>query len=178
MVRDEGLLFDSSYDLWAIDHGACGFPRKPELNDVALLPNGLLEVPITNVVARGVRGGLRNFDLASLAATEMIAVIEQMWASGLRVCTSITHSFRLLRNTNVQYRGARLDPMNLHRLRALCRWLAENRDRVRVSTFRDLPAARWRGELTAAPAPRYASPPAWASAARLAVQAIKDRGAI
>jgi hypothetical protein len=179
LLFEEGFLFDSSYNLWAIDHGLCGFPREPALNDVALLPNGLLEAPVTNLMARGIRGGLRNFDLASLGATEMIAVIEEMWASGARVCTSLTHSFRLLYSDNVQYLGARLDPMNLHRVRALCRWLNENRDRVRVSTYRDLPAERWRRELSQGPIHReLPSPPAWASAARLAVQAIKDRGAI
>jgi hypothetical protein len=179
VLPQQGFLFDSSYNLWAIDHGLCGFPREPALNDVALLPNGLLEVPVTNLVAKGIRGGLRNFDLASLGTTEMIAVIERMWASGARVCTSLTHSFRLLYSNNHQYRGARLDPMNLHRVRALCRWLAENRDRVRVSTYRDLPAEQWMRELSReAPLPEFPSPPAWASAARLAVQAIKDRGAI
>lgn len=175
----EGLMIDSSYNLWAIDHGACGFSRHPPLNDVAFLPNGLLEVPVTNLVARGLRGGLRNFDLASLNTSEMIAVIEQMWASGARVVSSLTHSFRLLRTTNVQYRGARLDPVNLHRVRALCRWLRDNRDRVQVCTFHDLPLQRWRKELGPAPSkPALPSPPAWASATRLALQAIKDRGAI
>jgi hypothetical protein len=178
-LAQEGLQFDSSYNVWAIDVGICGFERTPELNDVALLSNGILELPVTNLRARGIRGGLRNFDLASLAVTEMIAVIEQMWASGTRVCTSLTHSFRLLYTNNVQYQGARLDTVNLHRLRALCRWLAENGDRIRVSTYRDLPAERWKKELGAPPpTPDYPSPPAWASAARLAVQAIKDRGAI
>lgn len=175
----EGIAIDSSYNLWAIDHGPCAFSRRPPLNDVALLRNGMLEVPVTNLFARGPRGGLRNFDLASLNTSEMIAVIEEMWATGARVVNSLTHSFRLLRTTNVQYQGARLDPINLHRVRALCRWLAENRDRVQVCTFQDLPVERWKKELGAPPArPTYPSPPVWASATRLAVQAIKDRGAI
>jgi peptidoglycan/xylan/chitin deacetylase (PgdA/CDA1 family) len=178
-VLDEGFEVDSSYNLWAIDEGISGFSREPPLNDVALLPNGLLEVPTTNLLAKGVRGGLRNFELSSLSTTEMVAVIEAMWSGGARTITSLTHSFRLLKTTSVQYRDARLDPINLHRLRALARYLAEHRDRIRVSTFRDLPLERWRSELGAPPATAaFASPPAWASAARLAVQAIKDRGAV
>lgn len=178
-LKSVGLPIDSSYNLWSIDRETCKFNCRPALNDVALLPPGVLEIPVTCYRASGPRGGLRQFDLAALNATEAIAVLEELYAAGTRVCTSLTHSFRLLHTTDVQYSDARPDAFNIHRVRALCRFLNDNRDRFEVCTFKDLPLAQWRQDLDGPrAAPYIPSPPAWTSLTRLAVQAAKDRGAL
>lgn len=178
-LASEGIPIDSSYNAWAVDHGMCGMKSSPRINDVAFL-DGTLEVPVTNLVARGPRGGLKPLELSSLNASEMIAVLDQLWESGARVACSVTHSFRLVRALDVQYRDVRADAFNLHRLRVLSRHLAANRDRFEVCTYRDLPLTRWRTTLPPAGsgAPYWPTPPAWSSALRLAVQAVKDRGAV
>jgi peptidoglycan/xylan/chitin deacetylase (PgdA/CDA1 family) len=175
----EGLFIDSSYDRWAIDSGSCGFRRELELNDVAVLDGGVLEVPVTNLTARGPRGGVRPMELSSLNTSEVIAALEQMYEAGARVCCAVTHSFRLLRAKDHQYREVVPDLFNLHRLRALLRYLDANRDRFEVVTFRDLPAGAWRaGGLANGSAPFYPTPPLWSSLSRLALQAFKDRGVV
>lgn len=174
---EEGLLFDSSYNAWAIQNGYCGMHSLPRLNDVTLLEDGLVEVPVTNLFARRIRRDYRPFDLASLNTTEMVSALDQLHEAGARVCCSLTHSFRLLKTTNVQMSDARPDQFNLHRLRALCRYLAENSDRYQVSTFKDLPTDMWRLQKPSTQA-FYPAPPTWSSLARVALQAVKDRGAI
>jgi|GEM_PF-602749 len=178
-LKTAGVPIDSSYNMWSIELETCQFDCRPALNDVALLAPGVLEVPVTCYRAAGPRGGLRQFDLAAINATEAIAVLEDLYSAGTRVCTSLTHSFRLLHTTDIQYGDARPDTFNIHRVRALCRFLHDNRDRFEVCTYRDLPLERWQEELaTPRRAPYVPSPPAWTSLARLAVQAAKDRGAL
>jgi hypothetical protein len=176
----EGIRIDSSYNEWALARGLCGMKQTPPINDAAMLEGDVLEVPVTNLLARGPRGGLRPFELSALNASEMIAVLDQLWESGARVACSVTHSFRLVRARDHQYRDMSADAFNLHRLRVLCRYLASNRERFEVCTFRDLPYERWKTSLPKAGAtqPYHPTPPAWSSALRLAVQAVKDRGAV
>lgn len=178
-VANAGIPVDSSYNLWSIGAGPCQFDLDPPLNDVCLLDRGVIEVPVTCYQASGPRGGMRQFDLAAVNATEGIAILEEMYAVGMRVACTVTHSFRLIKTTDVQYTDARPDAFNLHRLRAVCRHLAGNPDRYQVCTYRDLPLERWRRELAGPRAePHIPSPPTWTSVARLAVQAVKDRGAV
>lgn len=173
------IPIDSSYNMWSVDMDMCSFSCNPRLNDVALLAPGILEVPVTCYRANGPKGGLRQFDLASLNTSEAIALLEDLYAAGTRVCTSVTHSFRLLKTTDVQYTDARPDAFNIHRLRALCRYLAAHRDRFEVCTYQDLPLQQWKTELQGPqPEPYVPEPPIWTSLARLAVQATKDRGAL
>ena len=175
-----GIPYDSSYSLWSVGLNTCRYRCDPPLNDVALMDHGRVQVPITCYQAAGPRGGLRQFDLASLSAAEAIAVLEQLYAAGTRVCTSLTHSFRLVKTTDIQYGDARPDGFNIRRLHALCRFLAENPDRFQVCTYRDLPLEQWQRELAneRRSQPFLPTPPTWTSLARLAVQAIKDRGVI
>lgn len=174
-----GLKIDSSYSLWSLALETCQIAAEPRLNDIALMDRGIWEVPVTCYEAAGPRGGLRQFDLASLGVSEAIGVLEDLHANGAWLATSLTHSFRLLKTTDVQYTDARPDETNIHRLRALCRFLAENGDRFQVCTYKDLPLDEWAPAL-AGPRdpPHLPHPPAWASLARLAVQAVKDRGAL
>jgi polysaccharide deacetylase len=176
-LKAEGMFVDSSYNAWANERRLSGFARTPRLNDAAMIEGGILEVPVTNLVARGPLGGLRPFELSALSASEMIAALDQLHESGARTVCAVTHSFRLVRTTNVQYTDAVPDLVNLHRLEALCRHLSANPDRFKVVTFRDLPFERWRG-LGPAPEPYFPTPPVWSSLARQVVQAVKDRRAV
>ncbi|MEQ8277950.1 MAG: hypothetical protein RMA76_27870 [Deltaproteobacteria bacterium] len=173
------IPIDSSYNVWAVANGVSPFSLTPKLNDVAMLDNGVLEVPTTNLFTRGPKRAMRPFELSSLNAAEMIAAVDEMYELGMRVCCTLTHSFRLIRTTNYQYTDARLDWFNLHRLRAFLRHLAAHPDRFRVATFRDLPLERWKATLPPPPAqPQYPSPPAWTAVSRMALQAVKDRGVV
>ena len=173
------VSIDSSYNLWAIEAGLCKLPPSPALNDVCLLPNGVFEVPVTNLKPNGPRGGLRPFELSSLNASEMIAAVEQMFEAGVRTCCTMTHSFRLLRTTDAQYKTAAPDLFNIHRLKTLLRYLAAHPDRFSVCTYRDLPLDRWRRELSAPPdVPFFPTPPLWSTVSRMALQAVKDRGVL
>lgn len=189
-LAHEGLAIDSSFNEWAVGVGFCGMLRTPPLNDVALLEPGILEVPVTNVSTLERLGALRPLELSSLGAHEVIAALEQLWAARTRVVCSVTHSFRLVRTRDQQYRDVEPDLVNLHRLRTVCRFLAEHRDRFEVCTFRTLPVERWREEVPRVarvqaslhrkrhPRPFHPRPPLWSSVARLAVQVIKDRGVV
>ncbi|MCC7386907.1 MAG: hypothetical protein IT384_34035 [Deltaproteobacteria bacterium] len=177
IAAQEGIRFDSSYNLWAIGQGPSGFDAALGLNDAAPLGN-LLEVPVTNLAVRLSRTGLKPFELSSLSTMEMAAAAEDLWASGHRVCCSLTHSFRLVRSRERQYRRVRADGMNIHRLRALARYLRARPDRFEIVTFDDLPAQQWMAERRRSDSRPLPSPPLWASATRLAVQAFKDWGVV
>jgi hypothetical protein len=178
-LAEEGVFIDSSYNRWAIDLGLCGFSRARHLNDVALFPGRVLEVPVTNLSTRGPRKGMRPFELSALNVAEMIAALDQLYEAGARVACGVTHSFRLLRARDHQYNDVAKDAVNLHRLRALCRHLAMHGDRFAVCTYRDLPLERWQKSLPQpSEEPYYPTPPLWSSVSRLALQAIKDRGAV
>lgn len=176
----EGLSIDSSYNRWAIGEGLCAFPRELELNDAAIIDHGILEIPVTNLKTYGPRGGLRPMELSSLNVAEMVATVEQLYEAGARVCCAVTHSFRLVRTRDVQYRNVAVDWFNIHRIRALCRYLKAHQDRFEVCTFRDLPLEKWRrdGLASDGSAPYYPTPPLWSSLSRLALQGLKERGAL
>ena len=179
VCADQQVPIDSSYNLWAIQTGACRLKPNPPLNDVSILPNGIFEVPVTNLRARGPRGGLRPFELSSLNASEMIAAVDQLFEAGFRTCCTMTHSFRLVRTTDDQYETATPDRFNVHRLEALLRHLAAHPERFLVCTYRDLPLERWRHALESPPQePFLPCPPLWSTVGRLALQAVKDRGAL
>lgn len=178
-LAEEGIRVDSSYNLWAVEHGWCGMTSTPRLNDVALLSPDIVEVPVTNLQARGPRGGLRPFELSALNTTEMIAALEQLYEAGARTACGVTHSFRLVRARDHQYRDVAVDRFNVHRLRTLCRYLDRHRDRFTVATYKTLPIERWRKTLGAPPSSLYfPTPPVWSSMLRMVVQGVKDRGAV
>jgi hypothetical protein len=110
----------------------------------------------------------------------MIAVLEELYAAGARVACAVTHSFRLIRTHDHQYRDTAIDYVNVHRVRALSRYLRRHRDRFRVTTFRELPVADWMRTLDdgSGRSAHFPSPPWWSSLTRLAVQALKDRHAV
>ncbi len=174
---EAGLSFDSSYSAWALEVGICGLSRDPLLNDLTLLENQLIEIPVTNLWHHRPRGGVRNLDLASLNTTEMVAALEGLHEAGAWMACSITHSFRLLKIFDQQMQRTRPDHVNLHRLRSLCRYLHQHRDRFEVCTFEDLPIEALKKQLRPPPArPYIPSLPRWMSMTRLALQAAKDRG--
>lgn len=179
-LAEEGIHVDSSYNLWAVEHGWCGMSATPRLNDVALLSSQLIEVPVTNLRARGPRGGLRPFELSALNTTEMISALEQLYEAGARTACGVTHSFRLVRARDHQYRDVAVDRFNVHRLRTLCRYLDRHRDRFAVATYKTLPIERWRRTLSpsAPSSPFFPTPPVWSSMLRMVVQGVKDRGAV
>lgn len=174
----EGIHIDSSYNLWAVEHGWCGMSATPKLNDVAVLDPGILEIPVTNLSAKGPRGGLRPFELSALNATEMITMLEEMYRQGAKTACGVTHSFRLVRSRDHQYRDVAVDRFNVHRLRRLCAFLAKNTDRFRVATFRTLDTEKLRLSARTAQSPQFATPPLWSSLLRMGIQAVKDRGAV
>lgn len=179
VCADKRLAMDSSYNLWAIQAGLCKLAPDPALNDVALLANGIFEIPVTNLKTRGPMSGLRPFELSSLNVSEMITAVEQLYEAGARTCCTMTHSFRLIRTTNVQYQNAKPDHFNIRRFHALLRYLDAHRDRFTVCTYRDLPLDQWRNELGTPPTdPFFPTPPRWSSISRMTLQAIKDLGAL
>lgn len=173
----EGVEIDSSYNRWAIEGGLSTLRSREPLNDVAML-GPVLEVPVTNLSTRGPFRGLRPLELSALDVSEVIAALEQLYETGARVACAVTHSFRLVRTRDPQYRDVAPDLVNIHRLRALCRYLARHRDRFEVTTYRALPVARWRGALGGDSTGFFPSPPAWSSALRMFVQGVKDRGVL
>jgi hypothetical protein len=123
-------------------------PLDPGLIDPAEA-FGIVEVPVTQIATAG--GGFRHFQLCALSAGEMRAALNHAAAHRHPVVTIVSHSFELASRD-----GLRANGLIKRRFERLCRFLADNRERLPTAHFTQLgdsveavastplPARRWR----------------------------------
>ena len=131
--------------------------------------HGIWELPITNLVEPN--GSHRHAQITAISRAETRALLDAAHASGLRDVTIVTHSFELYHLDSPT--TGRANSVNVLRLRALAKYLAEHRDRFEVATCGAL-AKRIKDRTE--PAPAHRAHPAGTTArklARLASQTFK-----
>lgn len=133
-----GFAYDSSFNASYLSRSCLMRESKP--TNVPWREGPLWEVPITNFEtgAWGMRG-LKPLDVGAVSLIEMRRVLDEAEMRGLSTVVFLMHSFTLYKRTDVQFRQLRPDRLVIRRFRALCKFLAENSRRFKVTTFPQQP---------------------------------------
>ena len=125
-----GLRYDTSHNAAHLGL-ACGLESLGMLKQPREV-DGVVEVPVTWYRDRP--GGVRPLQLCACSSEEMTRVLLDAWRSGWRVAVIVSHGFELIR------RRPKPKPHRVvvRRFEALCRFLAENRDKFETCGFADL----------------------------------------
>jgi hypothetical protein len=134
-LRTVGLPISSSYNLYYLG-GACNVNWSSHEITLFDTTRGVLELPIANFRDR--RGHFRHLQIAAVSTKETTSFLSKAQSLGHQHLCIVTHSFEYFHLDSVSKARARPNRINIHRLRSLCRFLAENSDRFRVSTLAEL----------------------------------------
>jgi len=153
-MQGAGLLVSSNYN-------PCYFTKNCKMRNAAARPGlfepvaGVWELPIGNFEEKS---STRHVQITAVSSDEMIDYLRQAHASGIGEACIVTHSFELCHIDSVYERTGRVNTVNLHRLRTLCRFLAAHPDDFEVDTVGALGQRLTRGEriehVEGAPLPR------------------------
>jgi hypothetical protein len=130
------LKIDSSYCLHAI--GRRCFLQMGQIND-NIMSNGIIEFPITHFIDISLPGIRRYkpFDISSVSYREMKHVLEHAFIQGPKNVVIILHSFTFVKKKNIQYEQMTPDYSMINKFRHLSYFLNDNRDKFRVTTFKE-----------------------------------------
>jgi hypothetical protein len=152
-MAEAGLRISSSYNLCCLG-APCriDWPRQEvELFDTGA---GVLELPISSFREPG--GGFRHLQITAVSWEETRHYLREARRLDLRTVTIVSHSFELFHLDSIEDRRGRLNRVNLHRLRRLCRFLARHPEEFEVSTVGAL--ARETAQSRIHPTQRSAAP--------------------
>ncbi|MCX5743216.1 MAG: hypothetical protein NT062_12050 [Proteobacteria bacterium] len=115
--------------------------------------HGVWELPITTFVERG--GGHRHAQITAISAGETRALLDDAHAAGIAEVTIVTHSFELYHHDRVGGGAGygRPNTLNILRLRALCRYVADHPERFTFDTVGALAQRIATGQETPPPSP-------------------------
>lgn len=129
-LAELGFAYDSSHNgadaPWP---SQIGLPA-PQIAPVRHL--GMLEVPVT--VIEDVPGSLRHFQICALSQGEMRAALDHAIDAGHEAVTIVGHSFELANRA-----GTRANGVHVGRFEALCGMLADARETLMTTQFRERP---------------------------------------
>ncbi len=126
-----GLTLDSSYNPGYFAKN-CKQRFDGASAGLFLAEHGVWELPVTTFVEAS--GAHRHAQITAISRAETRALLDAAHAAGLAEVTIVTHSFELYHLDSITERTGRPSSVNVLRLRALARYLAENRDRFEVDT--------------------------------------------
>ena len=138
-LADLGFAYDSSHN------GAdAPWPSQIGLPPHQIAPverNGIVEVPVTLI--EDLPGSFRHFQICALSQGEMRAALDHAVAERHGAVTIVGHSFELANRA-----GTRANGVHVSRFEALCGMLADARDTLPTTQFRDRPVFAGVGEAT------------------------------
>ena len=129
LLRENGVLIDSSYNLCYLDQ-SCGFRRR--LLNAPLVMEGIHEFPVTNFSSFGRESSYKPLDIAAVSVSEIIATIRQMHTAGCSDVVLVFHSFSFLKRRGIRFERSRPDRIVITRFCRLCEALLGMRDEVEV----------------------------------------------
>jgi len=150
-MRRAGLALSSNYNpcyfdkrctMRADDARAGLFEARPG--------TGVWELPITNVRERS--GAPRHLQITAVSSDELHAALTDAHAQGIREVCVVTHSFEFCHIDSIERRLGRPNTVNVHRLKSLCRFLADHERDFEMDTCGALGRRLSRGEERANPA--------------------------
>lgn len=126
-----GLVLSSSFNPCYFDKN-CKLRFDAASAGLFVAEHGVWELPVTNFRERG--GGHRHAQITAISRAETRTLLDEAHRAGLREVTIVTHSFELYHLDSPEQRAGRPSSVNVLRLRALAKYLAEHRDRFEVDT--------------------------------------------
>jgi peptidoglycan/xylan/chitin deacetylase (PgdA/CDA1 family) len=136
-----GIRYDSSFN--AAYRGTSCLISGPRSINSPWETGSLWEVPVTVfTTGAGRLRGMKPLEISAVSFREIRKVLEQAERLAMGTVTMILHSFSLFKAADAQLSRLRPDRLVIHRLRRLCRFLAEHRARFRVRTFAEAPEPR------------------------------------
>jgi len=128
VLADLGFRYDSSHN-GAAAESRIDLPAR-RIAPVGRL--GLIEVPVT--VIEDMPGNLRPFQICALSRAEMRAALDHAVVGRHAATVIVSHGFELANRA-----GTRANSVHVARFDALCAMLAEARETLVTTWFRDLP---------------------------------------
>ncbi|QDZ09209.1 polysaccharide deacetylase family protein [Sphingomonas panacisoli] len=165
-LAELGFAYDSSHNgadaPWP---SAIGLPPR----QIAPVEHkGVVEVPVTLI--EDVPGSLRQFQICALSQGEMRAALDHAVSAGHEAVTIVGHSFELANRA-----GTRANGVHVGRFEALCGMLADARETLPTTQFRDLPSFSCESE--AAPLGPNRLRTRWRQAEQLWSNLVEERAA-
>lgn len=165
-LAELGFRYDSSHNGADVGGSLIGLPAR-QIAPVAR--HGLTEVPVTLI--EDVPGNLRQFQICALSQGEMRAALDHAVAEGHAATVIVSHGFELASRA-----GTRPNAVHVGRFVALCAALAEQRDTLTTTWFRDLPDLAG-GADDAEPLPPNTLRTRWRQAEQLWSNLVEERAA-
>ena len=128
MLRDNGIVIDSSYNLAHLG-GSCGF-RTGSLNAPVMM-EGIYEFPVT-VFRSPWTAGYKPLEIGAVSVGEILATLESLHSSGCQDAVLSLHSFSFLKNSGVRFEHCRPDQIVIQRTRRLCEALSRLKGHIEV----------------------------------------------
>ncbi len=150
-----GLVIDSSYNPCYFDKN-CKMRCDAPSAGLFQAPHGVWELPITTFVEGS--GAHRHAQITAISRAETRNLLDAAHANGISEVTIVTHSFELYHLDSIAGRTGRPNSVNVLRLRALAKYLAEHRDRFEVDTVGALAKRIRDGVEKPAPSPGIQPP--------------------
>ncbi|MFZ0708065.1 MAG: hypothetical protein WAM71_20875 [Candidatus Korobacteraceae bacterium] len=141
-LSDMDIKIDSSFN--PACHPEVSFPDLAlKVNQIQQV-NGILEIPITVARSRLPEGyhGFKLADCTSLSFAELRKMLNDAAAAGQQHFVMVFHSFSAVKARDIAYRQIRPNRIVIRRLQRTIRYLAENTDRFRVRTFKEIAAEK------------------------------------
>ncbi len=171
-MRRAGLALSSNYNPCYFDK-RCAMRSDSARAGLFEAASGVWELPITNF--REASGAPRHLQITAVSSDELHAAMIDARAEGVREVCIVTHSFEFCHIDSIAERRGRPNTVNVHRLKSLCRFLADHERDFEVDTCGALARRLARGDERASPTTPREWPAAHAShrAKRLVEQAFK-----
>ena len=136
--------------------------------------HGVIEFPVLTFCdwRLGGRRHLKSLTIAGTSFAEMRTLLEQANAAGVEQVVILTHPFEYVQSRDADLGHARTHSVNQQRLRALCGFLDDNRDRFLPSSMADAATASRHAPDTDNP---LLEGQLWQSMRRMATQVAYDR---
>jgi peptidoglycan/xylan/chitin deacetylase (PgdA/CDA1 family) len=136
-----GIRYDSSFNA-VYREPSCAISPPASLNSPWEV-GAVWELPVTVFsTGAGRLAALKPLEISAVSFPEIRRVLEQAERFGMSTVTMVMHCFSLFKAADAQFTRLRPDRLVIRRLRRLCAFLAENRNRFRVRTFSEAPDPR------------------------------------
>lgn len=133
-LQGVGIRYDSSFSAAYVGK-TCLIESQHAINTPWQVGD-VWEVPITNFeTGIGHFRGLKPLDVVAVSWPEMMRVLNAADQLQLSPVVFLLHSLSLVKRADVQCCRMRPDSLVIRRFKALCRYLANNKDRFRTTTF-------------------------------------------
>ena len=136
-LKENGIYFDSSFNCALRNN--YDVQIRGNVSNTVFEAAGLIVFPVTNIVETGFRlNKYRPLQICAISSREFKNAINFYVKNMLFSITILTHPLEMTRSRSSQFTDMVPNAITIRRLRYLCRYLSEIRDKIDITTFSDL----------------------------------------